>query len=275
MSDSGRIGFAEVNGARLYYECFGGGAVVAFPHAGIADSRMWERQRAAFADMGYQTILYDMRGYGQSAPVEGEYAHHEDLLGVLDLLDVERSAHLVGCSKGGSVALDFALTYPERVASLTLVCSSPHGYPFPDDALDPPEWPLIEVALEAGDVEEAARLEAQMWFVGQGRDVEAVDPIMLDKVAAMNAIALANEVQEIGVERQVEPAAAGRLGEIAAPALVIGGEFDNPQFVEAGRWMADQLGAYYVPIEGVAHLPNMEMPEVFNALVFGFLTEVG
>jgi 3-oxoadipate enol-lactonase len=274
MSDSGRIGFAEVNGARLYYECFGGGEVVAFLHAGIADSRMWDPQRAAFANAGYQTILYDMRGYGQSEPVEGEYAHHKDLRGVLDLLGGDR-AHLVGCSKGGCVALDFALAYPERVASLTLVCSSPHGYAFSDDEPDPPEWPLIVAALEAGDLEKANRLEAQMWAVGQGRYVEEVDPALLEKVVAMNRIALANEAQEIGVERRLEPAAVGRLAEIAAPALVIGGEFDLPTTIEAGRWTADQLGARYVLMAGTAHLPSMEQPEVFNRLVFEFLGEVG
>ena len=59
------------------------------------------------------------------------------------------------------MALDFALAYPERVASLTLVCSTPHGYDFPDDEPDPPEWPLIEAALEAGDEETArAHMEA-------------------------------------------------------------------------------------------------------------------
>ena len=50
---------------------------------------------------------------------------------------------------------------------------------------------------------------------------------------------------------------------------------DNPQFVKAGRWMADLLGARYVLMEGAAHLPNMERPEVFNELVFEFLAEVG
>ncbi|TMD75453.1 MAG: alpha/beta hydrolase, partial [Chloroflexi bacterium] len=41
--------FADINGARIHYERSGAGVPLILLHAGIADSRMWEPQVAAFA----------------------------------------------------------------------------------------------------------------------------------------------------------------------------------------------------------------------------------
>src|SRR5919112_4353346 len=115
------IGMAEVNGARIYYEVAGEGEPLVLVHAGIADSRMWEGQVAAFAAR-YRVVRFDLRGFGKTEMVEGPFSHHEDLRGLLDFLGVERT-HLVGCSMGGGAVLDFALEYPERVGDLVLVGS--------------------------------------------------------------------------------------------------------------------------------------------------------
>ena len=61
-------GFVKVNGAKLYYERAGAGPSLVMIHAGIADCRMWEHEFAALAD-SYQTLRFDMRGYGRSLPV--------------------------------------------------------------------------------------------------------------------------------------------------------------------------------------------------------------
>jgi pimeloyl-ACP methyl ester carboxylesterase len=90
--------------------------VLVLIHAGIACSRMWEGQLAAFARR-YRVIRYDMRGFGRTEMIEGVYDHHRDLRGLLDSLGAER-ALLVGCSIGGRTAIDFALKYPGGVRVL-------------------------------------------------------------------------------------------------------------------------------------------------------------
>jgi 3-oxoadipate enol-lactonase len=70
--------------------------------------------------------------------------------------------------------------------------------------------------------------------------------------------------------------AAGRLGEVAAPALVVVGEDDRPDI----HAMADALaagtpGAERALLDGTAHLPNMERPEEFNRVVLDFLAKAG
>ena len=66
-------GTAKVNGARIYYEVAGEGETLVLVHAGIADSRMWEGQVAAFAER-YRVVRYDLRGFGKTEMVEGPFS---------------------------------------------------------------------------------------------------------------------------------------------------------------------------------------------------------
>src|SRR5512132_954532 len=89
-------GYAEVGGARIYYEVAGAGHPLILVHAGVADSRMWDRQFHVFAEH-YVVIRYDLRGFGRTSIPSGLFASHEDLAGLLRYLHVER-AHVVGLS---------------------------------------------------------------------------------------------------------------------------------------------------------------------------------
>ena len=120
-------GFIEVNGTRLYYEMAGAGDAVVFLHGFTLDTRMWDDQFERFAEQ-YHVIRYDLRGFGQSAvPTDAPYAHFDDLKALLDALGIEQ-AHLVGLSKGGGVALDFALAFPTYVRGLVLIDSILGGF---------------------------------------------------------------------------------------------------------------------------------------------------
>ena len=78
---------------------------------------------------GFRLVAYHRRGYGNSGRVSAPVTmadQAEDALGLLDRLDVDR-AHLVGHSVGGTIALQLALTCPERVSTLVLLEVSIHG----------------------------------------------------------------------------------------------------------------------------------------------------
>lgn len=264
------MGYAEINGARMYYETAGAGAVVVLLHAGIADQRMWDAQFEALAER-YRAIRYDLRGYGQTEAPAMSYAHHEDLRALLDHLGVERAA-LIGCSNGGRVALNFALSYPARTSALVMVCSSPGGFKYEGEA--PPLWEQIVAAFEAGDLERTSELETELWAVGRYRPPDQVDAGIRDLVKAMNLIALQKEVAGVGEEQDFAPSAVERLGEIVAPMLIVIGEVDSPAIHEAGKLMMAQIaGARSVVIPDTAHLPNMERPDEFNRATLDFLRD--
>ena len=265
-------GFAQVSGSSLHYEVRGTGEPLVLIHAGIADGRMWDWQLDVFAGR-CRTIRYDMRGFGATEVVERvPYSHHEDLRGLLDVLDVGR-ALLVGCSMGAKTAIDFALEFPERTRALVLVGPTVGGFEL--DVDPPEELDELVAADEAGDLERLSELEVRVWIDGPYRDPGSVDPEVRDLVLDMNLIALKNDAAGVGDERQPETPAVDRLAEIRVPTLVVVGDLDRPETVASADLLEERLpNARKVVMPGTAHLPNMERPEDFNRIVLGFLDEL-
>lgn len=265
-------GFMRINGAQLWYEDAGAGLPVVFIHAGIADSRMWDSQFAVFARR-YRAIRFDMRGFGQSKMVAGPYSHRADLHALLRALGVD-SAALIGVSLGGQTAIDFALEHPGKTAALIPVCSGLSGQGDEDAGELPPLIQEIIRADQAGDQERVNELEVQLWLDGLHREPGSVRAEVREKVLQMNRIALQTP-PDLGQPQPLDPPAAGRLGEIQVPTLVIYGELDLPEINATAQLLGRAIpGAQVARIDGTAHLPNMEEPEQFNELVLGFLAQL-
>ena len=259
--------FAEVNGARLYYEIAGEGAPLVLVHAGIADGRMWDEQFQVFAQH-YRVLRYDRRGFGKTAMVAGAYSHHRDLYELLKSLQIER-ATLVGCSQGAKIVVNFTLEHPEMTEALVLVAPALSGFAYTGDM--PRQAEQIDLAEEAGDIAQVNELELQIWVDGPYRTPDQVDAQVRERVREMNLIALQTP-DGLGNEQPLEPAAAGRLAELHTPTLVVVGDLDTPKTLAAAGYLVTHIaGARKVEMTGVAHLPNMERPEEFNRLVLSFL----
>ena len=109
----------------FYRDSGGSGVPVVFLHAATGSSRVWEYQIPVFTAAGYRFIAPDRRGWGRTVvepagPQPGSAAG--DLLGLMDHLGVDRF-HLVGTAAGGFVAVDVALSYPQRLRSLVIANS--------------------------------------------------------------------------------------------------------------------------------------------------------
>jgi pimeloyl-ACP methyl ester carboxylesterase len=115
--------YAELPGARIFYTDTGGSGVpVVFLHAATGSSRVWEYQIPAFTAAGYRVVAFDRRGWGRTVvdpagPQPGTGA--DDLRGLLDHLRLDR-VHVVSTAAGAFVALDFAVSFPQRVRSLVI-----------------------------------------------------------------------------------------------------------------------------------------------------------
>lgn len=272
MSDS-QIEYLPMKGTEIAYTETGRGLPVVFIHAGIASMEMWDSQ-LPLVDY-YHIVRYDLRGYGRSRPAEGLYAHYEDLTGLLDALGIEQAV-LVGCSKGGGVALDAAISAPDRITGLVLVSSSPHGLQLEEMPAPPPQWDRAVEAFKAGDLDVTNELEVQIWVDGFNQPVGRAPHAVREKVRQMNQIALENEKLGIdATELVLEPKAATRLADVRIPTLIIFGELDDPYIHQAAKVMADTMvdtRTYTIP--DAAHLPNMEQPALFNRLIRDFIEEV-
>lgn len=265
-----KSGFVNVGDARLYYETAGQGIPFVMIHAGVADNRQWNNEFAFFAKH-YQVIRYDMRGYGKSEPVDGEFNHLDDLAAILNALGIQEPALIMGCSMGGGLAMDFALTHPDRVRALILVGSGPSGLEL--DVPTPSKFADAEKAFEAGELDLVGEIETQIWFDGTGRTPGQVNQAMRKLVYEMNRQALAHEVKQLGKRiPNTQTPAFNRLSDLEVPVLIVVGEHDTPYILAAADYMVERiLSAQKVIIEDAAHLPNMDHPNEFQAHVTNFL----
>ena len=268
-----KSGFVPIGDARLYYETAGQGVPFIMIHAGVADSRQWNHEFAFFA-RDYQVVRYDMRGYGKSEPVDGEFNHVDDLVAVLNTLGIQEPVVIMGCSMGGGLAMDFALAYPSRARALIMVDSGPSGLEL--DVPAPAKFADAEKAFEAGDLDLVCEIETQIWFDGMGRTPEQVDQRMRKLLYEMNRQALAHEVKQLGKRLpNTQSPAFDRLRELSIPVLVIVGEHDTPYILAATEYMLENIpSARKVIMKDAAHLPNMDHPEEFQIHVTNFLEDL-
>ncbi|MCE2440498.1 MAG: alpha/beta hydrolase [Candidatus Latescibacteria bacterium] len=144
--------YTSINGFRMFYDVRGEGDVIAFVHGGFPSLDMHLRADATGAwgwEMDFASefryVMYDRRGCWLSSRPESGYdlenqAH--DLAELLDHLNIE-SAHVIGSSAGGPIAILFATQYPERVRTLALAGTAAHLWPDED-----PVSRIIEEQLE-------------------------------------------------------------------------------------------------------------------------------
>ena len=259
--------FVEINGARIHYERSGSGFPVILLHAGVADSRMWGRQVDAFA-RHFEVITADERGYGDSDLPPEPWSPVKDLLALMDHLDL-KPAHLVGCSMGGALAIDFALDHPGRMSKLVLVGAGLGGYPHREE--DRHLYAAVVEADAKNDLVALNEAEAQLWLDGPTRPRGYIKQSLRDLFLDMNGRSLKSDFDSAPREELLPPAAE-RLNEISAPTLVVVGDKDLPPILEIADVLRDSIaGARKVVINDAAHLPSLEHPDEFNRLVLDFL----
>ena len=276
MADTGNVttGYADVNGAKLYYEVVGEGHPLVFLHAGVANLHMWDDQVRAFRDR-YRVVRYDHRSFGQSRAPAGPASIADDVYGMFKFLNIEK-AYLVGCSMGGGAALDFTLAHPEMVDGLVLVGPGVSGSPDDEDDQMAATWQEIQDAAKAGDYDKANELEVRIWVDGVGRTPGQVDPAYRAKASAMNRALYDHDAEMSAVEwREADPPAYPRLESVTAPTLVIVGDRDLPEMQQIVGVLAARIpGAKKVVMQNTAHLPSMELPDQFNQILGDFLSSL-
>ena len=264
-------GFANANGARLYYEVYGKGEpLLLIPGTGMNHLR-WANQVPVYA-REFKVIVFDPRGTGQSSFPEGVDVTTallaDDAAALLDTLGVD-SAHVYGISQGGMVAQEMALRHPEKVRSLILGAATPGGA----HAVPAEDWALAAL-IAVGTQGAAAPQESQQHFL------EAVfSPGYLAEHRAEAIAALSFNYPQTPSESMIAHMRASathdtydRLPSITAPTLVIDGADDPLVPAENSRILAERIpGAELILLEGARHLYIIEKQAETDAAVLDFL----
>jgi len=262
----------EVGGATLPGLELGEGLPVVFLHAGVCDKRMWAEQMQAAAAAGWHAVAYDRRGYGEATSADEPFNHLDDLETVLDALDIH-AAVLVGCSMGGALAVDFALAHPGRTIGLVLIGTSITGAPWTATAEEQSIEMAEEDAWERGDVDLLNKVQAHEWLDGPRSRSGRVSGPARDLFLDMNGKALAKPRL---TKEEAPPDAWSRMDEVNAPTLLVVGDEDFTALVERHETLSETMpNAFAVVLEGAAHIPSIEKPELVNSLLLQFLEALG
>lgn len=254
--------YAKINGFDFYYESHGSGPAVVFAHGRGGNHLSWWRQIPTFSKK-YRCITFDHREFGLSRnpPDErGKAAYVDDLAALLDHIEVESVASLVGQSMGGWTCLNFALQYPQRTRSLVLT-NTTGGIGDPS---------VVDLLVKRGDA-------GAQRITGSGFDEKEPDlSFLISQFRTLND-ALNPPLRETRASfmTSYDGPKAETLTKMTVPTLVIGSKGDvlfPPEVIEAAAKLIP--GARLEMFDSVGHYVHYELATEFNALVMKFVDQV-
>jgi non-heme chloroperoxidase len=263
--------------ARLAGPTSGAGPSIVLSHGVTLSSRVWTKQFHTLPEAGVCTIAFDHRGHGES--VVGDSGHNLESLAydvrtVVEGLDLYDTV-LVGHSMGGVAVQAFAAMFPEiartRVRGIVLMSSLARTY------VSGARW-LRNALQGASEKFELSKVMERPEFgtllarVGFGRHPLASQvELTRELLAACDTITSREAVSALlGLDLTPE------LPKIDLPTLVVCGSADVMTPPSESRRIAELIpGARLVMLEHAGHMLMLERTEELDALLLGFMREVG
>ncbi|GIW18269.1 MAG: hypothetical protein KatS3mg064_1426 [Tepidiforma sp.] len=264
-------------GQRIAYERYphpGGGPPLYLVHGFTASAASFAANLAALREH-FTVVTVELLGHGGSeAPADpAAYAPERAVARILGLMDAlgDDRALLCGHSLGGAVAVQCALTAPERFAGLIIINSA--------SAAGTPAW---AAAAREGMLALASRVRAEGTEFLKATRLYPAQSRRLDERSRELLTRDFDRLTPEGLAGTAEgliPAvnAFERLPELRVPVLVVAGERDR-DFIEVLPGFLAQLPpglARVVRLTGAGHAANLEAPREFEAAVIDFARELG
>lgn len=253
----------------LYQHTNPGKPVLVMLHGFSADKVVWLRFARHLTEQ-YQIIIPDLAGHGAS-PYQNEWdysvpAQSRRVQLLLDAMHIQ-SAHLIGNSMGGFISADFAIRYPERTLSVTLV--DPAG-------VFSPEPSLMQQMLASG--RNPFIIQNRQQFDEFYAMTMAQPPLVPDIV--LEAVSQSYQARQAQLQKMFNDVHNGnsleqQLHKLKAPAMLWWGDQDKLLHVSATQvWQAgiDQLEVHV--FEGIGHMPMLEIPSETAELYQQFLHRI-
>jgi pimeloyl-ACP methyl ester carboxylesterase len=273
----------KVNGVELCVETSGDPADPPVLLIGVTVLSWPDELCAALA--GRHVVRYDLRDAGRSTFADPDAPGYDlrdlvtDAAELLAALDLGR-AHVAGMGVGGFIAQLLALDHPARVASLTLVSTRPVA-PGPVDPDLPDHAPDVMGQLFGRPAPDWTDRDSVVDYMTGGarlmsgsrgfdeRDVRAAAGAVFDRAERTAKAQRASHIGSMFAAVDCRPRWRERLGEIAAPTLVVHGD-EDPFFPHGnGVALAAEIpGATLLTLPGIGHgLPRVTWPAVADALL--------
>lgn len=201
----------------------------------------------------YYALAFDMRGQGDSEcniydATRGLADFSEDLWALLLAESIE-AAHLVGWSLGGGVALQFAISHPGKVLSVTLEASiSPFGMGGTKDIQGTPCW---EDYAGSG----CGRFPEALFFSLQAKDMSLANPLSLPSIWKAYVFKPPYFPSQDIVDRYCTEAFKTRMSEDLYPGDVLSSQ-NWPGFKPGTKGLLNAMSPAYCDLSAFSSLPN-------------------
>ncbi len=273
--------FVEVNGLTVHYKTAGDGdPAMVLLHGFGASVFSWREVMEPLAEHG-AVIAFDRPAFGLTErPLswdEGANPYTPEaqvalVLGLMDALDIDQAV-LVGNSAGGTVAVNTAVTHPDRVQALVLVDAAIY------EGGGSPSW--IRPLLQTPQLDRLGPLLARQIAVRGDAFLESAwhDPSKITpgvRAGYRRPLRAENWDRALWeLTRASRSLEAPELGALTVPSLVISGDDDRIVPVASSVRLAQELSnAELVILPNCGHVPHEECPEAFLEAVEGFLREL-
>ena len=259
-------GVLEHRGCRLAYKLVGKGPPVLFIQGSGVHGSGWGPQIEALSER-YQCLSFDNRGIGESQPRGAAITVEQMAEDALVLMDTVgwSSAHVVGHSLGGLIALHLALSAPNRVRSLALLCTFARGRDATRLSWDM-FWlglrtyvgtrgmrrrAFVQMVLPADQLADADGWAARLAPIF-GHDLADHPPVVMKQLAAMRVYDATSQLS--------------RLKNV--PTLVVGATHDRIASPDVVRTLVENIpGCRFVEFDNAAHGVTIQCAARINALL--------
>jgi 3-oxoadipate enol-lactonase len=250
------------DGSDLYFEVSGTGPRLLFV-SGSGPTLEDAGLITGVLDSRFEVLAYDYRGLGRSGEVTGAYTMADCATDAVAVMEAAGwpTALVAGISFGGMVALELAVSYPERVDRLALLCTSTGGR-------GGSSFPLEELE----DLDPATRQARRRTLLDTRFDPAWLDSHPDDRrlVTVIEARAADRNRDRRGIEEQLK--ARGnhdtwdRLAAITCPTFIGCGRYDGIAPLQNSEAMASAIGGAELHVYGGGHLFLAQAPESFDDL---------
>ncbi|MFL9902060.1 alpha/beta hydrolase [Paraburkholderia fungorum] len=241
---------------------------VVMTHSILSSSMMWEAQAALLSGQGWRVICIDTRGHGESQAGSAPWTMDDlaaDTVAVLDALRLDR-VHYVGLSLGGMSGFGLGIRHADRLLSLCLCdarADAPAAFAAPWDE-------RIEIAQREGCGALAVSTTGR-WF---GKPFLDAHPELAERFRT--TVAGTSTEGFVGCARAIQKLDyLGDVARIDVPTTLVVGANDGP-LPQAMEHLASLIrGARLEVIRDAGHLPNIDQPGTFDAVLLRHLQHAG
>jgi pimeloyl-ACP methyl ester carboxylesterase len=257
----------SANGIEIYYERHGSGPRLLFFNGSGATLELVGPMLAPYTER-FDVVAHDQRGLGKTSIPPGPYEmadYAADAAALLDHVGWD-SCRVVGTSFGGMVAQEFAVTWPERVERLALVCTSPGGK-FAAFGLHTLESQSSDAIAAIGATLLDTRFTPE-WLAERETDRMIAEMVAQRRAAPVDPDVARGQREQLLARSRLD--VLDRLDRITCPTLVASGKYDGISPPENGAAIAERVPDAILRVYDGGHMFFVQdpaaMPEILDFL---------